>query len=81
MKIKVSFLAHYRELAGSSWEMLELEHGTTVGMLLDELCRQFPRLTEHRDEALISVNKKQALAEQELHTGDEIVLFPPAVGG
>jgi MoaD family protein len=81
MRIKVRFLAYYRELVGSSEKLLELPDGATVGSMVDELYRQFPRLSVHRDDVIISVNKKQAAAGQKLHEGDEAVLLPPAVGG
>jgi MoaD family protein len=81
MKVKVRFLANYRELVGSSEKLLELDDGAAVGAMLDVLYQEFPRLGEHRDEVLISVNKKQAPLRQGLHDGDEIVLLPPAVGG
>jgi MoaD family protein len=81
MRVKVRFLANYRELVGSGEKLLELEDGATVGTLLNELYRQFPRLGEHREEVLVSVNKKQAQERQMLHDGDEAVLLPPAIGG
>ncbi len=79
--LKVRFLANYRELVGRSEWLLELPEGATVGSLVDETLRQFPRLREHKEELIISVNKKQASARQVLHEGDEAVLLPPAVGG
>lgn len=81
MKVKVRFLSNYRELTGVSEILLELPEGASVGSFLEEICRSFPRLTEHRDEMLISVNRKQAKQAQQLLEGDEAVLLPPAVGG
>jgi MoaD family protein len=81
MMVKVRFLANYRELVGSSEKLLELPEDATVASLLDELYRSFPRLSVHRDDVIISVNKKQASGHQKLHDGDEAVLLPPAVGG
>lgn len=81
MKVKVRLLAHYRELVGSGERILELPEGATVGQMLDEMMRSFPNLADHRDEILVSVNKKQAPGRQVLHEGDEAVLLPPSVGG
>ncbi len=81
MNVKVRFLAHYRELTGTSETVLELPEGATVVSLVDELLRLFPRMGMHRDELIVSVNKKQATGRLSLHEGDEAVLFPPAVGG
>ena len=81
MKVNVRFLAYYRELVGSSEKLLDLPEGATVGSLVDELYRSYPRLSIHRDEVIVSVNKKQALERQKLHDGDEAVLLPPAIGG
>jgi MoaD family protein len=81
MKVKVRFLAYYRELVGSSEKLLELPEDATVGSLVDQLYRSYPRLSVHRDEVIVSVNKKQAPDRQKLHEGDEAVLLPPAIGG
>ena len=81
MKVKVRLLAHHRELAGSGERLVELPEGATVGDMLDEVIRSSPRLAGHRDEMLVSVNKKQAPTKQVLREGDEAVLLPPAVGG
>ena len=81
MKVKVRFLAYYRELVGSGERLLELPEGATVGALLDELYRSYPRLSAHRDDVIVSVNKKQAAGQQKLHDGDEAVVLPPAIGG
>lgn len=81
MKVKVRFLAYYRELVGSSEKLMELPEGSTVGSLVDELYRSYPRLAVQREEVIISVNKKQAADHQKLHDGDKAVLLPPAIGG
>jgi MoaD family protein len=81
MMVKVRFLANYRELVGSSEKLLELPAGSTVGSLLEELYESYPGLGVHREEVIISVNKKQASERHQLHDGDEAVLLPPAIGG
>jgi len=81
MRIKVRFLAYYRELVGSNEKLLELPEGATVSSMVEQLYRSYPRLSVHRDDVIVSVNKKQATEHQELHEGDEAVLLPPAVGG
>jgi molybdopterin synthase catalytic subunit/molybdopterin synthase sulfur carrier subunit len=81
MKVKVRFLANYRELVGGSEKPLELPESATVGLLLDELYQTFPLLGKHREEVIVSVNKKQAPERQKLHEGDEVILLPPAIGG
>ena len=81
MRIKVRFLAYYRELVGSNEKLLELPEDATVGSMVDQLYLSYPRLSVHRDDVIISVNKKQAAGGQKLHDGDEAVLLPPAIGG
>jgi len=81
MKVMVRFLVNYRELVGCSEKSLDLPEDATIGSLLDELFRSYPRLSAHRDEVIISVNKKQARGRQKLQEGDEVVLLPPSVGG
>lgn len=81
MMVKVRFLASYRELIGNGEMLLMLPEDATVSSLLEELYGLYPRLGAHREEVIVSVNKKQTLERQRLHEGDEVVLLPPAVGG
>lgn len=81
MKVKVRFLAHYRELAGTGEIALAMPEDATVESLVEEVLRQFPRLDEHRGELIVSVNKRQATGHLAVREGDEVVLLPPAVGG
>lgn len=81
MKVKVRFLAYYRELAGTGEIALEMPEDATVASLVDEILLQFPRLDEHRGELIVSVNKRHATGHLALREGDEAVLLPPAVGG
>ncbi len=81
MKVRIRFLSTFREIVGSSEKLLELPEGSPVGSLLEEIHRQFPRLGDNRDQMFVSINRKKVTDLQVLHEGDEVVLFPPSVGG
>jgi molybdopterin synthase sulfur carrier subunit len=88
-KIRVKLFANFREFTHT--KELELE-GETVREILDSLCNRFAGL-----EILVfkngivrpyinifingnNINESGGL-EQELHTGDELAIFPPVSGG
>lgn len=81
MKVTVRLLSNYRGIESGDEKVQELPDDATVSSLLDEIDRFFPGLGLHPDDLLVSVNKKQASLRQKLHDEDEVLLFPPAIGG
>ncbi len=81
MKVKVLYFATLRDRAGVRQETLELPEGATVADLKRHIARQHPSLDAAMDSALVSVNREFAFAEDSLHEGDEVAVFPPVSGG
>lgn len=88
-EIRVKLFANFREFTNT--KELELE-GETVREILDLLCKRFAGLEELvfkdgnvRPHINIFINgnniNESGGLEQELHTGDELAIFPPVSGG
>jgi molybdopterin synthase sulfur carrier subunit len=81
MKIKVLYFSSFREAAGVGNEILELDEGTSIDILIDQLNELHPKLSDRWNFAIFSVNKKYVESNQILHDGDELGIFPPISGG
>ena len=82
MKVNVLFFATLKDRAGRDGLPLELEAAAaTVGALKSRLAADIPALAPALPTALVSVNHEFAFAEDVLHDGDEVALFPPVSGG
>lgn len=84
MQIKILYFARLREAFGTASESLELNSGVTVAEVLALLeARGQVWLSELRSGRVIrcAVNQEMASRETELHSGDELALFPPVTGG
>ena len=88
-KIRVKLFANFREYAKT--KELELE-GETVREILDSLCNRFAGFDKLiyengsvRSHINIFINgnniHESGGLEQELHTDDELAIFPPVSGG
>ena len=81
MKITVRFFALYRERAGRRVNTVELDGGSTVSQLVDEVRRLFPDLAPPTVDIVAAVNAEYARGETILSDGDEVALIPPVSGG
>ncbi|MCK4443470.1 MAG: MoaD/ThiS family protein, partial [Thermoplasmata archaeon] len=81
MKVIVRYFAIYREAAGESRVEMELDNGSTLGDLLEEIFEVHPKLEKWSASIVCSVNKKYANDDRVLVEGDEIALLPPVSGG
>jgi molybdopterin synthase catalytic subunit len=81
MKIIVCFFAGHRDIVGRSEQRFELEPGSTVGALWEQLVAAHPRLAGFRGRLLYAVNQQFSTPETELHDGDEVAFIPPVSGG
>ncbi len=84
---KVKLFARFREVAGVG--EVEVE-GKTLAEILENLCREFPKLKETlfegkklRDFVHIMVNGKNARGNLEFQVSDSdvVAIFPPVSGG
>jgi molybdopterin synthase catalytic subunit len=81
MNITILFFATLKERAGRPRLALELDDSATVADLKARLGRDVPALAPALPTALVSINHEFAFAEDPLHPGDEVGLFPPVSGG
>jgi molybdopterin converting factor subunit 1 len=79
MKIKVSFFAQSREIAGQSQMDFEIKEGDTVSDLLSRLISRFHDLSSVH--IMVAVNSSYVDNSQILHDGDEVAIIPPVSGG
>ena len=81
MKIRDKCFAAAREIVGTGELVVELQEGSTLTQLLDQIRRQFPRLEGLAGSLLFSVNREYAPFDKKLAAGDEVALIPPISGG
>ena len=87
MRVKVSYFGHLRMKAGIKTESLQIEEGTTLGALLEAVCRK----RDIRDQLfgqssvnlLVNGRNMKFLdgMDTSLSDGDEVSIFPPTGGG
>ena len=81
MLIDILYFATLRDLIGQRKERLEVPDGSTVGDLKSRLGERGERIALALNVALFSINREFAFAEEMLHEGDEVGIFPPVSGG
>ncbi len=81
MQLGVSFYSYFKDLAGGARATVALPEGGTIGDLLREVARQFPRFAPMQNSALVAVGVEYQPKEYVLKPGDEVALFPPVQGG
>ena len=81
MLIDILYFATLRDLIGQRKEKLEVPDGSTVGDLKTRLGERGERIALALNVALFSINREYAFAEEMLHEGDEVGVFPPVSGG
>lgn len=81
MKVTVQFFSFFRQLVGGNELQLDLPSRATVGDLLAELHRRFPRLREAEKTTLVAVGVEFAKREDKLNDGAVVSLMPPLQGG
>ncbi len=81
MLIDILYFATLRDLIGQRKEKLEIPDGSTIGDLKGTLGERGDRIAQALNVALFSINREFAFAEEMLHEGDEVGVFPPVSGG
>ncbi|MEZ4983896.1 MAG: MoaD/ThiS family protein [Saprospiraceae bacterium] len=80
MKVPIKAFGIAKEIIGGSSIVVEIPAGSQVTDLLQLLKEQYPAFKELASLA-IAVNATYADPEQEISTGDEVVIIPPVAGG
>ncbi len=81
MEISVSFYSYFKDLTGCAQTRVALPEASTLGDLLEQLGRQFPKLGAMRNALLAAVGVDYQDRSYVLKQGDEVSLFPPVQGG
>lgn len=81
INLTILLFATLKDRAGRERLSLALEHPASVADLKQRLAAEVPALAPALPTALVSVNHEYAFAEDALHDGDEVALFPPVSGG
>ena len=79
MNIRVLFFASLRDISGVSEQQLDVQAGTSIASLWQQISAGFELLPE---KVLCAVNQEYVDADYQLHDGDqEVAFFPPVTGG
>lgn len=62
-------------------EEVEVQNGTDVGNLVDQLQQKYPRLRDHCQRVQMAVNQFIAPLSTVLGDGDEVAFIPQVAGG
>ena len=81
-RIKVLLFATLRERAGGVKHIeINVIDGATVGMLKEQITREYPGLEASMKSVLATINREYAADESVLPEGAEVAMFPPVSGG
>jgi molybdopterin converting factor subunit 1 len=81
INVQVRFFAGHRDIVGCSTLLVELEPGTSLGVLWRMLSEQYPRLAAYTGRVLFARNQEFADPTTLLVNGDEVSFIPPVSGG
>ena len=81
LKSKIILFAKLKDIVGNSELRLELDEGSTVADLKNELILQFPNLRDYVEIMIVSINQNFAFDNDLIPENSEIALFPPVSGG
>lgn len=81
LKVTIRLFATFREAAGKSESITQVEPGTTVAQLWDALQSEYPRLRPLGGISAFAVNGTYAHPATRLSEGDEVAFIPPVSGG
>ena len=81
MRARVLFFGVLKELVGRPSEEAELPAGTTLGAVLEDYARRFPRLREMTGSIAAARNQQLEDLAAEVRDGDELAFLPPVSGG
>jgi len=81
MEVTVLYFALLRDRAGSRVDTFILPEGSSISDLLTLVLEKRPALEKGLETSVYAVNREFAAAEDILHDGDEVAIFPPVSGG
>jgi molybdopterin synthase catalytic subunit len=81
IRIEIRFYSFFKDLAGGPGSSELVPAGSTLGDLVNQVLRRFPRLEPMRKSMLVAVGVEYQDRAYVLADGDEVSLFPPVQGG
>ena len=81
MRVTICFYSYFKDLAGCASSSEEVPAGSTLGALVEQVQRRFPRLATMQKAMLMAVGLEYQDRNYVLREGDEVALFPPVQGG
>jgi molybdopterin converting factor subunit 1 len=81
VEIRVKLFAGLAEMLKQRELILNVQAGTSVLQLREQLMKEYPEAKEELQQALVAVNRTYADGAAQLKEGDEVALIPPVSGG
>ena len=81
LTIRVLFFGAARDAVGEGQIEFNCNAGDTAGGALQKILSEHPALNRFGKSLLLAVNQQYANQDHELHSGDELAIFPPVSGG
>ena len=82
--LRIVYFARVREAVGVDGEQVEVEVGTSISELIDQLARQSERHAAafvDRSKLRFALDQKMVRADALLDGAKELAIFPPVTGG
>jgi molybdopterin converting factor subunit 1 len=81
IRVNVLFFGQLKEFIGHAQESIELQQGSCIQDLFQQLASRNPDLNKFRNSLVASRNQEFAAWRTPLQAGDEIAFLPPVSGG
>jgi molybdopterin converting factor small subunit len=81
MQVSVQFYSYFQDLTGCAEATENLDAGSTLGALHNQLMVRYPKLAAMKKSTLLAVGVDYQPRDYVLREGDEVSLFPPVQGG
>ncbi len=81
LSIRVRFFAQAREVTGIDRLTLDVKEAQSVGQVILELNRRYPKLLPVMQRSAWAVNRQYVTQSHLVCPGDELAIIPPVAGG
>jgi molybdopterin synthase sulfur carrier subunit len=81
VRVTVKLFARLRDITGAAELMREVEPGSTVLSLWNQLAVDYPDIASYERSISMAVNADYARRDHQLADGDEVAFLPPVSGG